>query len=111
MALKVRLQGLSPAAQVESELANARLTKPLTICAGAMAQSVEFTSLTGLPEIQRLSETLREDARWPWASCTRAHRETKRCDLVFSVGVLEKIVCVCVDATLPQVRSMVPFGG
>ena len=28
-----------------------------------MAQSVEFTSLTGLPEVQRLSETLREDAR------------------------------------------------
>ena len=28
-----------------------------------MAQSVEFTSLPGLPEVQRLSETLREDAR------------------------------------------------
>ena len=66
MALKVRLQGLSPAAQVESQLANARLTKALTICAGAMANSVEFASLTGLPEVQRLSETLREDARWRW---------------------------------------------
>ena len=72
MALKVRLQGLSPAALVKSQLANARLTKPLTICAGAMAQSVEFTSLTGLPEVQRLSEILREDARWPWASAARA---------------------------------------
>ena len=63
MALKVRLQGLSPAALLKSQLANARLTKPLTICAGAVAQSVEFTSLTGLPEVQRLSETVREDAR------------------------------------------------
>ena len=63
MALKVRLQGLSPAASVKSQVANARLTKPLTICAGAVAQSVEFTSLTGLPEVQRLSETVREDAR------------------------------------------------
>ena len=28
-----------------------------------MAQPVEFTSLTGIPEVQRLSETLSEDAR------------------------------------------------
>ena len=61
--LKVRLQSLSPATQVESQLANARLTKPRTICAGAMTQSVEFNSLTGIPEVQRLSETVREDAR------------------------------------------------
>ena len=41
----------------------ARLTKALPICAETIAQPVEFTSLTGLPEVQRRSETLREDAR------------------------------------------------
>ena len=76
--LKVGLQGLSPAAQLKSQLANARLTKPLTICAGAVAQSVEFTSLTGLPEVQRLSETVREDARWRQRLLRDAHLRKTR---------------------------------
>ena len=40
---------------------NASQTKALTVSAKPMAQSVEFKSLTGLPEVQRLSETLLED--------------------------------------------------
>ena len=55
---------LEPCSPGEESFAIARLTKVLTICARPMAASVEFTSLTGLPEGQRLSETLREaDAR------------------------------------------------
>ena len=86
VAVKVRLQGLSPAALVKSQLANARLKKPLTICAGAVAQSVEFTSLTGLPEVQRLSETVREDARSGSIVWRGAHRRKKprRCEIVFA---------------------------
>ena len=84
--LKVRLQGLSPAAQVERQVENARLTKVLMICARPMAQSVEFTSLTGLPEGQRLSETLREaDAR-----ATNSFVRDLHCDF-FRDEILRKI--------------------
>ena len=69
--LKVRLQGLSPAAQVEQQIDLPRLTKALTIYAETIAQPVEFTSLTDLPEVQRLSETLSEDARSRQRHCSR----------------------------------------
>ena len=54
------------------------------ICAGPMAQSVEFRSLTGLPEVQRLSETLREDAR-SGCRCLRFRLRTRNIEkkLVF----------------------------
>ena len=69
---------------MKSQLANARLTKPLTICAETIAQPVEFTSLTGLPEVQRRSETLSEDARSGQRRLRFRLRENIEENLVFS---------------------------
>ena len=111
MALKVRLQGLSPAALLKSQLANARLTKPLTICAGAVAQSVEFTSLTGLPEVQRLSETVREDARWRQRHLRDAHLRKTRdfSDAFAETGWRRVILWKGLESTAPFFFSPVQW--